>query len=66
MKAEIDQTKDHDEIIVMEGFAKYLKNVSLNEALHKVRKISWERILDSETFIEDLLQTKPKKVKQTA
>ncbi|NIR47223.1 hypothetical protein GWO43_01895 [candidate division KSB1 bacterium] len=37
----------------MKDFAKYIKKKSFDKELHRIRKISYERILSSETFLEE-------------
>ena len=50
----------------MKDFAKYLKYTSFDEALHKIRRISLERILASESSIREVQPSKEAQAKQTA
>jgi len=50
----------------MKDFAKYLTYTSFQEALHKVRRVSLERILASESLIETIQRPKDPQAKKIA
>ena len=60
-----DAMSEHEEID-LKNFAKYLQHISFDEALHRVRRISWDSVLASEFLIGEEPQTKTPPMKKVA
>ena len=50
----------------MKDFAKYIKDKSFDEELHKSRRKSLERIIDSESYLEKKTEPEELQTKKTA
>ena len=62
--ARASETMRGQDEIDLKDFAQYLHNISFDEALHRVRRMSWESVLASELLIGEEPQATPSPLKK--
>ena len=58
-----ESSNDHKEID-FKDFSQYLNDISFDEALHRVRRMSWDRVLANEFLIGEEFQETPSLMKK--